>query len=344
MRVTIKDVAKHAGVSPASVSLVLNNAPGVSTVTRERVRRVIREINYRPDALARSFSSQRAQAIALVMPPDLLSLNDPFFMDLLRGVLEAVRDHGYKMLLEIADSRFMEQRLGEDLFLCKRIDGLIVATPHLNHQYLTELAANQHLTLLINGARRDLPGLDFAGYDDVRCGWDATYYLIGLGHRRIAFIGGPQTQASALGREKGYRQALERARIAVRSEDILSGDYQRETGEEAMRTLLQRPVADRPTAIFSANDTMAIAAMNAAQAAGLRVPGDFSIIGVDDSGAAALSAPPLTTLRQNMYALSHRATEQFLQKLEKRTKEQILEYVPMTLIERTTCAPWEGRG
>lgn len=343
MRVTIKDVAKEARVSPATVSLVLNNVPGISTLTRERVRRVISEVNYKPDSLARSFSSRRAEAITLVMPPDLNSLNDPYYMNLLRGVLEAVRDRGYKMSLEIADERFMEQRLWEDLFLRKCADGLIVATPRLHQDYLKELSAMGHRALLLNGARPDIPELDFAGYDDVRCGFDATYYLIGLGHRRIAFLGGPDDHASALKRRQGYEQALKRARIPLRPEDILPGDYEAESAANAMKTLLTRPVADRPTAIFSANDTMAIAAMGVAQAAGLTIPGDFSMIGVDDTGAAERATPPLTTLRQDIHALSYQAAASFLKKLAERSEESVRERPQMRLVERETCASFEGK-
>jgi DNA-binding LacI/PurR family transcriptional regulator len=343
MRVTIKDVAKKAQVSPATVSLVLNNVPGVSPLTRERVMRVISEINYKPDALARSFSSRRAEAVALVMPPEAESFNDPYFMNLIRGVLEAARDRGYMMQLEIADRRFREQRLWDDLFHRKRIDGLIVATPRLDDDYLVDMAAAGHHGLLLNGARPDIPALDFVGYDDVRCGIDATYYLLGLGHRRIGHIAGPENQASAVARQEGYRQALERARISYRAEDTLPGDYEYATGEEAMKALLERPASARPTALFCANDTMAIAAMRTAQAAGLRVPGDFSIIGVDDTGAAALSTPPLTTLRQDIHDLAQHATVRFLKKLEERNSSTFHERIPMSLIERATCAPLEGR-
>src|SRR5690349_14700129 len=108
MRVTIRDVAKQANVSQATVSLVLNGASGVSGATRQRVLGVMQEMGYKPDALARSFSSRRAGAVALVMPPLLDSLDDPYYMHLLRGVLESVRDLGYKMLMEIADERFVE--------------------------------------------------------------------------------------------------------------------------------------------------------------------------------------------------------------------------------------------
>jgi LacI family repressor for deo operon, udp, cdd, tsx, nupC, and nupG len=305
--------------------------------------RVMNEVNYKPDALARSFSSRRSEAIALIMPPTLDSLNDPYFMNLLRAVLEAVRDYGYKMLLEIADERFVEQRLWDDLFARKCIDGLVIATPQLDQDYLVKLASLEQPVLLLNGARPDLPQLDYVGYDDHRCGFDAAYYLIGLGHRRIAHLTGPENHGSAQARLAGYRQALERARIPFRPEDVLPGDYRHDSGEEAMKTLLERPIAERPTALFCANDTMAIAAMQIAQAKGVSVPDDFSLVGVDDTGAAAKAAPPLTTFRQDTYALAKRAATLFLKKLEERTREQIFDSLPMTLVERATCAPWEGR-
>ncbi|MDX1931246.1 MAG: LacI family DNA-binding transcriptional regulator [Capsulimonadales bacterium] len=343
MRITIKDVAKQARVSPATVSLVLNNAPGVSAMTREKVLRVIAEIDYKPDALARRFSSGRTEAIALIMPPEIISLYDPYFMSLIRGAIEAARDRGFRMLLELADARFMEQRIWEDLFRKKYVDGLVIATPFLDQEYLSEIPRAGFQAILVNGDRSDIPELDYVGYDDVRCGFEATYYLIGLGHRRIAHFAGPTNQASALKRFEGFRQALERARIPFRPEDIYPGDYMSEMAAAAMRRMLSRPTEDRPTAIFAANDTTALGAMEVAKSAGLAVPEHISIIGVDDTGAAALAQPGLTTMRQDIHALTYRAVCRFLRKLEERAPERIHERSPMTLIERGSCAPPEGR-
>lgn len=341
MRVTIKDVAKQANVSQATVSLVLNEAPGVSGATRAHVLRIMQEMNYKPDALARSFSSRRAEAVALVMPPLLESLDDPYYMRLLQGVLESVRDRGYKMLLEVSDDRFNAQRLWDDLFARKRVDGLIVATPYLDQDYIAELAACRYPTLLVNGARPDLPELDFVGYDDVRCGIDATYYLIGLGHRRIGHLAGPENQASALNRLQGYKEALSRARIPFRPEDVLPGDYKRESAVAAMQALLARPAQERPTALFCANDTVAITAMQVAQEAGLSIPGDFSLVGVDDTGAAEKTSPPLTTFRQDITELARTGTAHFIKKLDERGVQPLHERMQMQFVERATCAPLE---
>ncbi len=340
MRVTIKDVARHAKVSQTTVSLVLNDAPGVSTATRAHVLAVMKQLDYKPDSLARSFSSRRAAAVALVMPPWREAFDDPYFTRLLQGVLEAVRNNGYKLLLEVADARFVEQKLWHDLFAYKRVDGLIIATPQLDQDYLVDLAAHGHPALLLNGERPDLPNLDFVGYDDFRCGLDATYYLIGLGHRRIAHLAGQQDQASAVNRLLGYREALSRARIPFRAKDVLKCQYIGDGVPAAMRTLLARPEKERPTALYCANDSIALEAIKKAQAAGLRVPRDLSVIGVDDTGAAAKAEPPLTTMRQEIGSLACFAAERFIQKLEQRSAPPRLEeHLPMELVERATCAP-----
>ena len=342
MRVTIKDVARQANVSQATVSLVLNDAPGVSQATRLRVRGIMQELNYTPDALARSFSSRRAKAVALVMPPWREFFADPYFTQIINGSLEAIRDRGYQLLLEVADERFTEQKLWQNLFSCKRIDGLMIATPQLDQAYLQEIAAAHLPTLLINGARPDLPALDYVGFDDFRAGVDATYYLIGLGHRRVAHLAGPSSHASGVRRQEGYREALNRARIPIREEDIIEGDYRPDSALLAMREWLCRPAAERPTAIFCANDTMALAAMRAAQEAGLNIPRDLSLIGVDDTGPAAESSPPLTTMRQDIYALARSAADHFLTKLETRTAIPVplTERLPMELIERGSCGTY----
>jgi DNA-binding LacI/PurR family transcriptional regulator len=340
MRTTIKDVAKKAGVSPATVSLVLNNAPGVSEATRAAVSSIVQEVNYRPNARARSLSSRRSETIALVMPPSLESLGDPYFINLMCGVLKGVRDRGYKMLLEIADERFDTQRLWEDLLLSNQIDGLIASTPQLDQDYLKELATAGHPVLLINGERPDLPDLDYIGYDDVLCGVDATEYLIRLGHRRIGHLGGPSNHSSALRRREGYLCAMERAGLPIRPEDMFSGSYWYDSGRSSMTALLARPASERPSALFCANDTIAIGAIEVARAAGLRIPEDLSLVGVDDTGSAESASPPLTTMRQDIHAISSLGTARFLTKLRERREDRFKEQLPMTLIERQTSIAW----
>lgn len=338
-RITIKDVAREAGVSQATVSLVLNDAPGVSEATRERVRGVMRELQYRPDSLARSFSSRKAQAVALVLPALRDSLGDPYYTLLIAGVLEVVRDRGFKLILEVADERFVRQKLWRDLFDSKRVDGLLVATPTMDQDYLKDIASRGCSAMLINGERPDLPQLDYVGFDDFRCGFDAAYYLIGLGHTRIAHLAGPENQVSAVRRRAGFLEAMQRARIEVPKSLLLRGDYTKPSGSEALGKIVKMPDGKRPTALVCANDAMAIGVMEAAEVAGIPIPMNLSITGVDDTGAAESADPPLTTFRQDVFLLGHTAAERFLLKLQSRGDSNHIEIRwPMQLIERASAA------
>jgi LacI family transcriptional regulator len=336
----MKDVARKANVSITTVSLVLNDAPGISAATRELVRSVIKDLKYTPDSQARKLSSGRTHTVALVMPPWSAAFADPYFLDLMRGTLESVRDKGYQMLLEVSDRRFMEHKLWHDLFAGKRIDGLIIATPYLDQSYLAELSHLNHPAILLNGERADLSGLGFVGYDDLLCGEEAVLYLAKLGHRRIAHIAGDQNHASAVKRLQGYKNGLEKAGLPFRDEDVVMGSYMPLEAKEAVKMLLSRPVPKRPTAIFSANDTMAVSAINYLKELGYRIPGDFSIIGVDDTGAAVSAIPALTTFRQDLFALARHAADLFLEVLEKKGDAgSIRDRTTMPLIERDSCAP-----
>lgn len=339
MRITMKDVAEAANVSVSTVSLVLNDVPGITESTREHVKNVIKKLNYTPNAQARRLASGQTRAVALVMPPWQATFADPYFLELMRGTLEAVRDRGYQMLLEVSDERFIANHLWSDLFTGKKVDGLIIATPYLDQAYLAQLAANQYPTMLINGERSDLPELDYVGYHDVRCGIDATNYLIGLGHKRIAHIAGSYNQASAVHRLTGFRNALEQAGLPWHGEDVANGEYMPLEARDALEALLAHPREQWPTAFFCANDTMAISVINHLKELGFAVPRDFSVIGVDDTGAAALADPPLTTFRQDIFELSRHAAALFLDKLQKNAdKDPIRERIAMKLVERASCA------
>jgi len=340
----MKDVAKRAGVSVPTVSLVLNDAPGIAQATRQLVRQVIAELNYTPNDQARRLFSGRTGTVALVMPPWRAAFADPYFLELMRGTLEAVRDRGYELLLEISDARFHEGQLWRKLYDSKRVDGLIIATPYLDQDYLPEVAARQVPAILVNGDRPDLPGFHFVGFDDLLCGAEATRYLLKLGHRRIAHIAGPDNHASSLRRLEGYRLALTEAGIVPRDDDVAGGDYMPLEAREALDRILARAGDDRPTAFFCANDTMALSVANHLQELGWKVPEDFSVIGVDDTGAAAEAQPPLTTFRQDVFALARRAADLFLEQIEaKEPSGPVREWIPMTLIPRQSCAAPRSR-
>ncbi|HKL85096.1 MAG TPA: LacI family DNA-binding transcriptional regulator [Treponemataceae bacterium] len=339
MAISIRDIAKKGNVSAATVSLVLNDAPGVSEKTRQRIKDIISELNYVPNARARSFSVGRAGVIALITPPWKAAFSDPYYTEMIRGALEAVRDKDHQLMLEICDSRFNEHRLWKKLFESKKIDGMLIATPYLDQDYVEELHQSGYPTLLINGERPDLPKMHSISYDDYRCGQEATNHLLQLGHIRIAHICGPANQSSALHRKKGYKDALTKAGLPVIAEYIEDGNYMPLEAKKALIKILALPEGKRPTAFFCANDTMAASVITHLQELGYRIPQDFSVIGVDDNIISQSTEPKITTFRQDIFDISHKGTNLFLESLIEKgeTIPQVIR-IPMELITRSSCA------
>lgn len=339
MAISIKDIAKAAKVSTTTVSHVLNDCAGVSEITRQKVKDIIRELNFVPNARARSISVGRAGVIALITPPWKAAFSDPYYTEMIRGALEAVRDKDNQLMLEICDTRFNEHRLWEKLFASKKIDGMLIATPYLDQDYIQELHQSGYPTLLINGERPDLPNIHSIGYDDYRCGLDATNYLLQLGHIRIAHISGPSNQTSALQRKKGYQDALKNASISLLTDYIEDGNYMPLEARNALIKLLDLPEEKKPTAFFCANDTMAASVITHLKERGYKIPQDFSVIGVDDNIVSRTIEPNLTTFRQDIYDISHRGTNLLLETiLDKNQIEPQIIRIPMEMIVRSSCA------
>lgn len=339
MAVSIKDIAKRADVSIATVSMVLNDTPGISEKTRERVREIIKELNYIPNARARSISMGRAGVIALITPPWKAAFSDPYYTEMIRGALEAARAKDNQLMLEICDSHFLEQQLWKKLFDSKKIDGMLIATPYLDQDYIQALHDIRRPVLLINGERPDLPDMQSIGYDDYRCGLEATNYLLQLGHSRIAHISGPANQASAVNRLEGYKKALAGAGLPVLEEYIVDGNFMPLEARDAVIKLLSLDEGKIPTALFCANDTMGASVVTYLEERGFSVPRDFSVIGVDDNSIASAVSPGLTTFRQDIFELSYNATTRFLDNIDsKEDAVQIFERIPMEMIIRGSCA------
>ncbi|OQA63150.1 MAG: HTH-type transcriptional regulator DegA [Spirochaetes bacterium ADurb.Bin269] len=342
MAVSIKDIARRADVSIATVSMVMNDTPGISEKTRERVRNIIKEMNYIPNARARSISIGRAGIIALITPPWKAAFSDPYYTEMIRGALEAARAKENQLMLEICDSHFLEQKLWKKLFDSKKIDGMLVATPYLDQDYIKELHDLGKPVLLINGERPDLPDMQSIGYDDFRCGLEATNYLLQLGHCRIAHISGPANQASAINRKEGYKKALTNAGLPVLDDYIVDGNYMPLEARDAIIKLLSLDKDKIPTAIFCANDTMGASVITYLTEQGYSVPLDFSVIGVDDNSIASEIQPGLTTFKQDIFSLAYNVTTRFLDNFDNKSPaDRISMRIPMEMVIRESCARYQ---
>ena len=300
---TIKDVAREAGVSVATVSRVLNDSALVSQATRETVRRVADRLNYWPNGAARSLITNRTHAIGALLP----DLFGEFYSEVLRGMDLAARKTGLHLL--VSSSHADTQEVVAALRMMRgRIDGVIVMAPDVDARAAVQDTAVDFPLVLIDPGR-GLEGRDTLSIANVQGARAVVEHLIGLGHRRIAIITGPERNIDAHERLEGYRAAM-KSGGEWSAELELVGDFTEPSGYEATGRMLQ--MAQRPSAVFAANDYMAIGVLGALSDAGLRVPEDMAVTGFDDIAMARYLNPPLTTVHVDAFRLGERAVERLL--------------------------------
>ena len=300
--VTIYDVARVARVSTATVSRALNGKALVADTTRARVVKVVKELGYEPNSMARSLVTRSTRTIGLLLP----DITNPFFPDLVKGVQLLAAERSYALLLGQTgnDPRAEQQYL--DLFRGRRIDGLLVVGLTLGRARLSKFAAGG--TLLVSLDREvDLPGIPLVHLNNRAGARRATEHLLERGHRSIAHIGGPSSLTVSRERLSGYINALGAAGVDPHPGLIVASDFTESGGRTSLLALLDSGVPF--TAVFAANDVMAIGAMEALKGAGLLVPGDVSIVGFDDIQLAGYTTPALTTIRQPAYEMGRGAAE-----------------------------------
>lgn len=304
---TITDVAQRCNVSIKTVSRVINQEPGVHPETRELVLQAVAELKYRPKLSARSLAGARSFLIGLLY-------YDPsaaFVGDFQQGATLRCREAGYHLVVESLhnDAPDLAQQVAR-MVSTLQPDGMILTPPLCdNPAVLKALRENQTPCVLVSPAR-DVKGMASVRMDDALAAEEITRLLIELGHRRIAFIQGPADQVASALRLQGYRRAMQTHGLAIDPDWVCPGDFVFASGVAAANILLNRP--ERPTAVFAGNDDMALGVMAAAQRLGLAVPGELSIAGFDDSPAARLVWPPLTTVRQPKTEMARVAVEMLI--------------------------------
>jgi len=321
------DVARAAGVSVATVSKVVNGRDGISQATFGKVLTAVNELGYEASLGARSLRSHKTNVLGV-----LVAEFEPFSTELLKGVSEAIGGTGYELLAwsgghrgaSVGWERRSLARLGGTL-----IDGAILVTP-------TVVDAGAGIPVVAidpHTGPADVPSVDS---DNLAGAVLATEHLLGLGHRRIALLGGRPDLESARLREQGFRTAMAAAGVPVDESMVCNGGYRPETAEGPARELLTR--ADRPTAIFGANDLMAIRTVQVAHELGLVVPDDLSVIGFDNVPESALVSPPLTTVQQPLHDMGAAALDLLVRMLEEPDAEVSDVRLPTALVERGSCA------
>lgn len=315
-KVTITDVARLAGVSERTVSRVNTNSPKVGKATRAKIREIIKDLNYHPNAQARGLATRRSFLLGMIYDnPDALYIND-----VQRGVLSVCREFGYELVVHPCDMH--SDTLTEEAvsFISRsKLDGVIILPPISENNDLAGALANAKA----NYVRLASIALDKAEHVVISNERSATAamaeYLVGLGHTRIGYIAGPKGMKSTRERLEGFCEALEKHGCKPGKDMIARGAYTFESGIECGRTLLENPTP--PTAIFASNDEMAVGVINAAQDMGFNVPGDLSVAGFDDSILASRSFPKLTTVRRPVKAMARLATTKLIASIDGRDED-----------------------
>lgn len=328
-RVTHKDVAARAGVSVATVSYVINNGPRhVADETRVRVEEVIAELGYYPSEVARSLRLQQSSTVGLVIPNSA----NPFYAEIARELERACTEEGLLVLLCNSDRDPEREQRFVFMLRAKQVDGVVI-TPHGDASALLQPLLAAHIPVVV--LEHSLPGIHCIGIDDLEGGRLATQHLIDLGHRRIGVIH-HETTALSVQRQQGYRMALAAAGIEYRPELVITSGSMQADGYSAMQRLLA--LHQRPTAVFTHNDIIALGAMRAIYDRGLAVPQDISIVGYDDIAAAAYLAPPLTTVRSPKTEMGMLAARTILQLVQEPDLPAQTVTLPVELIVRASTA------
>jgi len=326
--VTLADVARAAGVSKMTVSNVINNKPGMSEETRERVRRAIEHTGYVVNPAARALTGKRSNLIGVLTP----RLNWPFVTEILHAASLTAEAAGLNLAIFTTGNNATLERERATL-LRTLADGVMLVIPSADEHHVF----GDRVPVVTLGAQ----GQRTVQIDNHAGGYLATRHLIDLGHSRIAHISGqPNFLRDAADREAGYHAALLEAGLHAPEAYVQSGEFSEEEGERAARTLLTLP--EPPTAIFAANDLSAIGALRAASSLGLRVPQDLSIVGFDDIHAAVVTDPPLTTIRQPLQEMGETAARVLIDLIRGAQPQQQHVRFPATLVVRaSTAPPWK---
>ncbi|MDN3055257.1 LacI family DNA-binding transcriptional regulator [Streptomyces sp. SRF1] len=332
----IKDVARRAGVSVATVSRVLNDHPSVRAGTRERVLAAVADLGYRPNAVARSLRTDQTRALGLVIS-DVLN---PFFTELARSVEDAARELGYSVVIGNADERPELQDHHVRTLMDRRIDGLLIS-PTDGGSPMMQAAARAGTPMVfvdrwIEGAGLDeVPVVRTDGRAAIR---DLVAHLYALGHRRLAIISGPAATTTGRERVDAFRSALREFGLALSDDHIGQGDFQADSGRRVTARFLGLP--HPPDAVFAADNLMALGAMDEIRARGLRVPDDVALAAFDDIPWFLHTDPPITAIAQPTGALGHAAVTALVDLVEGRPAESVT--LSARLVTRRSCGEPEG--
>ncbi len=329
----IYELAKKAGVSHMTVSRAFNNPEQVNKKTREKIFRIADELSYRPSLVARSMRTKRTNYIGLILP-DIIN---PFFPEIVRGVDDYARKSDHNVILVNTDNDYEKQTSSLYMFINRGVDGVIlsgIAGGKKDRKFINKIVERNIPAVLIDRFIPDLKS-SYVITNNFKAAYDATNYLIKLGHKKIGVISSPQKIKIFQDRLKGYKQALKESSIKYREDFIAEGEENIESGYETTKKLFTK--VNNFTAIFAMCDFMAFGVYKYCKEKNIKIPDDISVISIDDIYTSALITPPLTTMAQQKYEIGFNAAKILIESIKKNKlpeKQMILE---AKFIERNSC-------
>jgi len=334
-KITIKDIARFANVSHTTVSRALNNKSRIRPETKEKILSIARELNYRPNFVARSLVMKRTKTLGLV----ITNIANPFYTELAQGIETMAIKLGYNIILCSTHSDLSTEKLYIEMLRSKGVDGILFSSAHMEDPNIVDLAEEGFPIILVN--RRTYHQMvrekvDYVGVDNIRGGFLAIEHLIRVGHKRIGVIGGSSESSVGFERLEGGKQALTTYGLEVRGDYFLEGDFLKGSGYQGGKKFLK--MDEPPTAIFAANDYMALGTYQAILEEGIKVPEEMALIGFNDIEFTSMKGIELTTIGQKKYEMGALAVKTLVERIEGGkvgpSKEIILE---PELIIRKTC-------
>jgi DNA-binding LacI/PurR family transcriptional regulator len=329
----MRDIAEECGVSLSTVSLVLSKNARISKATSERVKAAIKRVGYQPDIRARGLALRTSHTLSVVVPAINNLFADVYFGQIVSGIYECAAEKNYKILLDMANDRFIETGEHLNLLRAHRADGMLFVCASLFDNFLRDFERESYPFLLVNHYFPDKV-LNFVATDYVDTARQAAAHLLGLGHRRVGLISGTNVQ-TALDFQEAFQAAFAEAGVPGEL-PWADGDFRGEGGYAAAQTLWK----DHPdlTAVMAGNDKMALGALRFFKEAGVAVPETVSVMGVDDMPGAAFASPGLTTIRHDLYELGRVACNRLLN-LGRGKATECHELLPVSLVVRESTAP-----
>jgi len=329
MGVTIKDVANEAKVSVSTASRVINDSGYVSDEARAKVKKAIKTLGYVPNSIVRSLKQRQTFSIGLIVA----DIGNPFFAELAQAVERAARERGYSVLLINTDGKSHQERAGVELLIAKQVDGIIWYSP-INENLVKLVTTRTDVQVVVITGKQDHLGHHTIHIDDQLGAYEAVKHLVQLGHTRIGYIAEPEDPMFPQERLAGYKKALQDAGLVITNDLIVRGTYQEGSGLQAMEILLDLP--NPPTAVFCANDLMAIEALQYVRKVGKQVPEDIAIVGFDNTKLARIHGIDLTTVAQPIYEMGKEGAKLLISGVDSPVTSRDILLRP-TLIIRKSC-------